>query len=294
MSVLPCKFCILLAFIVTLKLYAQVPDSDIWLFKVKTSKGISQLTNPRNITARKGYDNQPALTNDLKSIYYVSIRDDNQADIYSYNLKSGKHANLTNSKTSEYSPTIMPNGIGFTAVVVEEDSVQRIWSFNIDGSFKNIVCANTDSVGYHTWINLDTLLYYKLTEPHSLRSLNVKTQKDTWICNDPARSFKKIDNSNKFIYSVKRDSTMDFRIYDPVLKESKIYASYPSIKEDFIWNNSKGLIKSEGSNLLYYNSATEKWEILFSLGDFGITDITRFLIDEKTKQVIIVNNLHKP
>jgi hypothetical protein len=76
-------------------------------------------------------------------------------------------------------------GLGFSSVVVEKDSAQRVWQFNMDGTFKTIVHEGTDSIGYHTWLNADTLMYYKLTEPHSLRVLDLKTNKDVWICNQP-------------------------------------------------------------------------------------------------------------
>ena len=43
---------------------------------------------PVNITNRSGYDNQPSFSKDEKSIYFTSIRNDKQADIYLYNIKS--------------------------------------------------------------------------------------------------------------------------------------------------------------------------------------------------------------
>jgi len=99
--------------------------------------------------------------------------------------------NLTKSQVSEYSPTIIPNGIGFSSVLVEKDSAQRLWLFNLNGTFNSIVHEKTDSIGYHTWLNTDTLLYYKLSEPHSLHVLDLKSNKDVWICNHPTRAFKK-------------------------------------------------------------------------------------------------------
>ena len=70
-----------------------------------------------------------------------------------------------------------------------------------------------------------------------------------------------------------------------------VYASYPSINEDFIWHPELGLIKSEGSDLLKYNEQSKTWDVLFSFSNLGIKKITRFVFDSKNKQLAIVSNL---
>ncbi len=65
-----------------------------------------------------GYDNQPTFSADGKSILYVCIDSTKQADIYQYNISKKLSINLTKSEVSEYSPTIINNGLGFTCVVV--------------------------------------------------------------------------------------------------------------------------------------------------------------------------------
>jgi hypothetical protein len=271
--------------------FGQIPETDVWLFKIEKKDNIYVYSNPLNITHRVGYDNQPTFTADGKSILYVSIDSTKQADIYQYNISKKTAINITKSDVSEYSPTLLPNGLGFSAVVVEKDSSQRVWEFNFDGTFNKIAHEGTDSIGYHAWLNADTLLYYKLTNPHSLRVLNVKTNEDVWLCNQPTRAFKKIGNSSQFIYAIKDFVNTEFRIYNPALRESKVYTTYASLNEDFIWHNEFGLIKSENSELLNYNEKTKSWELLFSFSNLGIQKITRFVFDYKTKQLAIVSNL---
>lgn len=271
--------------------FGQMPETDIWLFKIEKKEGKYIYTNPLNITHRVGYDNQPAFSLDGKSILYVVIDSTKQADIYQYIISKKIAINLTKSQVSEYSPTIIPSGLGFSSVVVEKDSVQRVWQFNLDGTFKSIVYEGTDSIGYHTWLNKDTLLYYKLTEPHSLRVLDLKINNDVWICDHPTRAFKKNGNSSRFIYGIKDSISTQFRIYNPALRESSLYTTYPSVNEDFIWHPELGLIKSEGSDLIKYNEQTKTWDILFSFSGLGIKKITRFVFDNKTKQLAIVSNL---
>lgn len=277
-------FCSLLAF-------GQMPETDIWLFKIEKKEGKYLYTNPLNITHRAGYDNQPTFTLDGKSILYVLIDSTKQADIYQYSISKKTFINLTKSQVSEYSPTIISSGLGFSSVVVEKDSAQRVWQFNMNGTFKAMAHEGTDSIGYHTWLSADTLIYYKLTEPHSLRVLDLRINKDVWICNHPTRAFKKIENSSRFIYGIKDSTSTQFRIYNPALRESSLYAAYPSVNEDFIWHQELGLIKSEGSDLLRYNEQTKTWDVLFSFFSLGIKKISRFVFDSKTKQLALVSNL---
>ncbi|MES2566787.1 MAG: hypothetical protein V4565_07970 [Bacteroidota bacterium] len=285
------KYLIVLSLLFAMSSFAQLPETDIWLFKIAKKEGKYCYSKSSNITNRPGYDNQPAFAPDGKSVLYVRIDSSKQADIYQYTISKKTHVNLTKSQVSEYSPTILPGCQGFSSVVVEKDSAQRVWQFNLDGTFKNIVHEGTDSVGYHTWLNADTLLYYKLTEPHSLRVLNLKTNKDIWICDHPVRSFKKGRNSSKFIYAIKDSASVQFRIYDPTLKESTVYANFPSTNEDFIWNPELGLVKSENSDLLNYNELSKQWETLLNFSSLGIKKITRFVFDAKMKQLLVVSNL---
>jgi hypothetical protein len=270
---------------------AQLPETDIWLFKITKKENVYIYTDPLNVTHRAGYDNQPTFSADGKSILYVCIDSTDQADIYQYNINKKSAVNITKSDVSEYSPTVMPNGSGFSCVVVEKDSAQRVWTFSMNGKFNSIVHAGTDSIGYHTWLNEDTLLYYKLTEPHSLRVLNIKTNDDHWLCDHPTRAFKKINRSSAFVYALKDSVHTEFRIYNPTLRESTLYTTYPTSTEDFIWHPVFGLVKSENADLIRYNEHSKTWDVLFSFSNLGIKKITRFTFDSKTKQLAIVNNL---
>jgi hypothetical protein len=133
----------------------------------------------------------------------------------------------------------------------------------------------------------DTLWYYKLTSPHSLR-MNASSN-DKWICYSPIRAFKRI-NGTKFLYGVKDSAVIIYRLYDPIIKKSTIYATRAGQDEDFVWQNSLGLVKSEGTKLMRYDEKQKNWTELFDLAGFGIKKITRFAFDEKTKHLVVVDN----
>ncbi|MEO6303877.1 MAG: hypothetical protein ABIP51_11965 [Bacteroidia bacterium] len=283
------KFSILIFVLCVSLLSAQLPDTDIWLFKIEKTKTDLKLSDPKNITNRPGYDNQPSFSNDSKKIYYVSIREDKQADFYFYDIGSKKNSQLTKTKESEYSPVLTPNGKFLNSVVVESDSAQRIHFINsVTGISENKF--DVDSVGYYTFLNSDTVLYYKLTNPHSLRYYVKSTNEDKWLGNNPTRAFKPL-NRHAFIYGIKDSTKVTFYKYDFVLHKAEKYSEYPTSSEDAIWHEQHGLVKSEANKLLRYDDAKKEWVLLFDLSTFGIKKITRFNFDPKNKYLVIVDNL---
>jgi len=268
---------------------AQLPETDLWLFKIRTEKDKMILGEGKNITSRKGYDNQPYFTPDGKNILYVSIREDNQADVYRYDLGKQQSFQLTKTKESEYSPNYTPDCKGISCVVVEADSTQRLWLYNLDGTVKRCYNEGIDSIGYYSWLSNDTLLYYKLTDPHSLRMYHENGKTDKWLCFHPTRTFKKMKGNN-FIYGVKDSSQVQYRVYNPVIRRSDEFAIHKSKSEDFIWSQGLGLLKSEGTQILRYDEKTKTWPVLFDFASSGIKKITRFALDDKNKSIVIVDN----
>jgi hypothetical protein len=84
---------------------------------------------------------------------------------------------------------------------------------------------------------------------------------------------------------------VEYRIYNSLLRESVVYATYPSVNEDFVWHTELGLIKSEGPDLMNYNEQSKTWVVLANFSSLGIKKITRFVFDLNSKQLAIVSNL---
>jgi hypothetical protein len=270
-------------------LRSQLPNTELWLFKIENKKTGPVLEDALNITKREGYDNQPSFSGNGKKIYYVSIREDKQADIYFYDLKKKKNIQLTHSAVSEYSPVETADGKLLTSVVVESDSSQTIHFINaLNGVHEKKL--EQDSVGYYAFLNADTVLYYKLTEPHSLHFFALNSRDEKWLGNFPTRAFRAIDR-NTLLYGLKDSLKTTFFKYNFMLHKALRYADYPSQNEDFVWHPALGLVKSEGSKLLRFNEAEKEWVILFDLSPFQIKKITRFNFDPKSKYLVVAENL---
>src|SRR5687768_12533217 len=98
-------FALLMLF--SVKAFSQLPETDIWLMNIGIEKEKIQFSSPKNITHRKGYENQPSFSADSKTLYFTSLSDTStQTDIYTYSLATQQVKPYTFSKTSEYSPTV--------------------------------------------------------------------------------------------------------------------------------------------------------------------------------------------
>ena len=82
---------------------AQVPSTDIFVLQVDGDT----VGEPRRITDREGYDNQPQFLPDGKALVYASIRESG-GDIYRFDLKTGEATVVRETPESEYSPTPIP------------------------------------------------------------------------------------------------------------------------------------------------------------------------------------------
>jgi hypothetical protein len=284
------KLSIYFLFCLQFTLKAQMPETDLWLFKIEKDKtGQHKLKEGVNITNRNGYDNQPSFSMDGKKIFYVSVREDKQADIYYYDLKGKKNVQLTKSKESEYSPVLSPDGRHLSSVVVETDSAQRIHLINAELGFDEKK-FDFDSVGYYTFLNSDTIIYYKLTQPHSLRVFSKSAGEDKWLADSPIRAFKAL-NRNTLLYGVKDQEKVTFYKYDFLMHRAEKYAEYLSLNEDMIWHPELGLLKSEELKLMRFDEIKKEWVLFYDLSPFNLKKITRFAFDPKNKYLVVVNNL---
>jgi hypothetical protein len=289
-----------LAFLISVSGRAQMPETDIWLYEIKKTPSGIILHKGLNITNRPGYDNQPHFSPDNKQLYFVSVKEDKQADVYSYNIGNKKTLQLTHTPESEYSPTVSPDRKSLVCVVVLSDSSQIILPLDIKTGYASVYpdhktkfedkqISAFDSVGYFSFLNSDTVLYYKLTGIHSLRAHSISKGSDVLIAENITRSFRPAMKNN-FFYVVKGEKSNVIRLYDIYLKKSEEYAVAKAENEDFIWDKSLGLIKSDGSKLMRYNAELKTW---IELGDFsaaGISRITRFTISPNGRFLALVSN----
>ena len=265
-----------------------MPNTDIWLLDIDKSQDSIVLRNPVNITTRSGYDNQPVFSPDGKYLLYTSIREDNQADIYKFDLVSKQTSRLTFTPTSEYSPAFTPDGKSISVVMVEPDSVQRLWKFPIKGGKANLVLNDIDSIGYYRWISKDSLALILITEPLTLEVVNVNSGKTVVVKSNVGRCM--IERDGRLYYTQKQsDAGILLTTYPRSVKEGE--EKVQKLKsEDFTFLNSKepALLNGLKSKIftLFPNQSVEK--SIIDLSGIGIKNISRIAINREGNKLAIV------
>ncbi|MBA3671215.1 MAG: PD40 domain-containing protein [Gemmatimonadaceae bacterium] len=191
------------------RVHAQVPDTDVYVARL-SRRGDSLVAGPAiNVTMRAGYDNQPAFLPDSRRLLYTSIGADAQADIWEYDLATRRRRRLTTTPESEYSATVIPAGasaaLRFSAVRVERDSAQRLWSFDAMGGDPRLILKDLKPVGYHAWVDSARLIAFVLGTPSTLHLIRADGTDDDIRARDIGRSIQWSAVRRAFSYTV-RDS----------------------------------------------------------------------------------------
>jgi len=271
-----------------LSLFGQLPKTELWLIKLKKEKESVFLGKSVNISPKPGYNNQPSFSLDDRSLYFVSADSNQQTDICNYTLRSGKTRKVTQTQLSEYSPQELKPGV-LCAVVVEKDSAQRIHEIEATTGVHSKV-LEPDSIGYYCFLNADTLVYYKLTKPHSLRLYELSTKKESWLGNSPGRGFKAI-NAYAMYYCLKDSLTTELYRYNFRLQKAELISTFHSGSEDIVWHPKLGLLRSEGTRIMHFQENLNDWKPLFDLSIMGLHRVTRFAFDKEYKYMVVVDNL---
>ena len=177
--------CLALAFCVAALPAQKLEHFDILMLTLsKAPDHTWQASAPQFLTAfnPKGYNNQPQFFS--QNELYLTVQfpsDTTQTEIYALNLPTRTTTRVTATSTPEYSPTPQPDGRRFSAVRVEKNGAQRLWSFPIDRSDAGFpIFPNLTNIGYHCWLN-DTLagvfLVGENNAPHALGIVGLAGQK---------------------------------------------------------------------------------------------------------------------
>jgi dipeptidyl aminopeptidase/acylaminoacyl peptidase len=271
---------------------AAPPGTDIFVADLDAQRGRLKVSKPVNITKRPGYDNQPRFLPDGKSLFYTSIREDKQADIYTYDIGKGTGARLTETAESEYSPTVTPDGKYFSVIRVEADSTQRLWKIPLAGGKPDLVLKNIKPVGYHVWVDKNTVLLFVLGTPNTLQLVDVPTEKAETILTNVGRSLHRVPGQQKvsFVHKVSAD---EWVIKEMDIKSRKIDAITRTLpaSEDYAWTPGRVLLMAKGSKLFSYDPARDKdWQEVADLSGDGVRAITRLTVSPGGNRIAFVAN----
>ena len=270
---------------------ARPPATDIQLLPVELAEdGRWTVLRPYAATDRDGYDNQPAFEPDGEGLLYTSQRG-GQTDVYRYDLASGGTVQVTDTTESEYSPTPMPGGQRFSVVRVEADGTQRLWSFPLAGGEPELLLPDIAPVGYHAWLDADTLALFVLGEPITLRIASLAGGETRVVAETVGRSLHRIPGAGGLSYLDKSSDPWVLRHYGPEKGATGVLGKVLPESEDYAWAPDGSLVM--GSGALLYRGVRRggeiEWSVLADLGEEGLGPITRLAVspDGRTLAVVV-------
>lgn len=265
------------------------PATDIFVVDAKTGPGGRlKLGQPMKISTTSGYNNQPSFLPDGRGILYTSIKD-KQADIYRYDLGTGSTTQVTNTPESEYSPTLMPDGKFISVVRVEADGTQRLWKFPLGGGPPALVLEKIKPVGYHLWVDENTLALFVLGKPNTLQLVDLKSGKAEWVADNPGRILRRVPRQNKFSFVQKvSDQEWLIKIFDVKSRSVATFIKTLPGAEDYAWTPGGVLLMANGSKLFARKESDWAWVELADLSNAGLKNITRIAVSDKGDRIAVV------
>jgi len=266
---------------------SQMPTAtDIYLLRFADLDSAGTVS-VKQLTKRAGYDNQPFFTPDSRYVLYSAILSDLQADVFRVDVQTGKEDRLTKTPQSEFSPTPLPDGSGFSAVRVESDSTQRLWKFPYKGRPAPIL-ENVRGVGYQAWADSDRLLLFLLHDPYLLVLANAKTGDTTVVAENIGRSLAPIPGGSQMSFVQNEGRSRWIASLDPATRKIEHIAPAPEGSEDFAWTPAGRLIMAQGLVLSEWNPEKKQWETLAVLASQVPGKISRLAVSPDGKWLALV------
>jgi uncharacterized membrane protein YcaP (DUF421 family) len=266
------------------------PSTDVWLVPLVRSGANISLGDPVNATHRPGYDNQPSFTPKGDAVLYTVIGDDAQADIWRLSVPAGKPERVTDTKESEYSANVTPDGRWFSVIRVEADSTQRLWKFPLDGvGPPALVLEKIKPVGYHVWASDHSLVLFVLgtparngaaATPATLQLADDRTGSAEVVARDIGRALGKVPGKDAvtFLQQV-MDSLPWIAELDVRSKQIRRLAQPPTGADYHAWTPSGALLTASGS--VVYVWADGRWKPVADLGRWGVRGISRLTVSPR-------------
>ncbi len=269
-----------------------LPSTDIYFAKLNYQSAKLSIEKPINITQRIGYDNQPSFHKDGRGLFFTSIREDDQADVYQYLADEDTVIRITTTMESEYSPTLMPDGKQFSVVRVERDSTQRLWKFDLNGNNSELIMKTIKPVGYHCWIDSNRVALFILGEPNTLQLVDIQTEEAAILDTNIGRSLHRIPGKEAFSYVQKQnDSTWFINEYNLTTNAIKPLIQTLKGSEDLAWTPNGEILMGQQSKLFMFDPRKDSaWKEIADYSEQEVRDIKRLAVSRNGKWMAIVAN----
>jgi hypothetical protein len=264
-------------------------NTEIYVFDLIKIDDTIDLQNGINISNNKGYNSQPSFY-DQNTVIFAASRN-GKTDIALYDLKQEKPSLSYISETKkggEYSPQRIPNSNNISAVRLDEDGLQRFYSYNYKQQKATELIANL-KVAYPTWYDKNTLIAVAIVKDSlELFISDLKTKINISVAKNVGRSVHKIPNSNlvSFISKENKEYWL-LKSLNPITKEIKTITTIGKSK-DIAWLPSGHLLIPDGNKIYQLHPKKDKSaRLFFSFSDENINNISRIAVNKTGTKIAI-------
>jgi hypothetical protein len=281
---------------------AGPPATEVFLAPLTLSEGTVTVGRPENISNSPGYDNQPFFDPDGRALFFTSARGSRssscgnpQTDIYRFDLESRRVSRVTDTAECEYSPTVTPDGRHLSVIRVEPDGTQRLWRFTIDGASPSVVLADVKPVGYHAWIDGDTLALFVLGQPATLQIAHTGSGRSEVAASDIGQSIQKMPNGRvSFVQQAGDRERRTLTISEVSLKDGQVTTSrltdaVPGATQAHVtWTPDGTLLMAHDETLYAWKTGQAEWRAVADLASLGLRNVTRLAVSPRGDRIAIV------
>ncbi len=268
--------------------------SEIIVFDLKVKNSKVVLSNPKNITNRVGYDNQPSFHTDLPYVYFSSFNDEGRADLKRYNLNDGTTINITNTNEREYSPTLTPDKQFLSCIIQRDNGAQDLGKYPVDGGEPATIIDNL-IVGYHVWLDNSHLGLFILGsegKPHDFHFMRLPTKEDTVIASNIGRSLHKIPGQRAISFIQNGETDNKIMKFDTERSRVSEIGTTLNKGQDIAWTKDGKIITSDGTKLFFMSTgkkASKNWmPVDVSAGADLLKGVTRIAVNANGDKIAIV------
>jgi hypothetical protein len=275
---------------------AAPPATDIYVVSLSAGLASMSASRPSPVSIGPGYDNQPMFSADGGQILVAANREGKQIDIFVFDRMSARVSPLTETAENENSPTFLPEGLGppgaFSVVRTERDKTQRLWRFDARGTSPEVVLADVKPVGYHAWVDSNTVALFVLGPPSTLRIASVATGQAEIAAENIGRSLHRVPGTQSVSF-VQQETGGEFWIKQIDVASKKIEplvkAVDGSADRDMAWMpDGRTILMSAGTRIFAWTRGGSGWIEVFDAAPHSLGAISRLAVSPKGDAVAIV------
>lgn len=216
-------------------------------------------------------------------------------DIFRYDTATKSISPITQTPESEYSATLMPDGRHLSVIRVEADKTQRLWKFPLAGGEPSLVFTDVKPVGYHAWLDRNTVAVFVLGEPATLQVGDIRTGKAEIVAKDIGRSLVPVPGGGvSFVQRAGQGSARTMTISLLTVKKglsstSALTPVAPGAAEEFAaWLPDRTLLMSGGGKLYSWRQGEAAWREVADLAAVGLHGVSRMAVSPKGDRLALV------